>query len=128
MAQAGGVADRLECLGGDMFADPLPADCDATLLSNVLHDWDVPECRRLVAKAAAALPRGGRLLIHDAFLNDDHSGPLYPALFSVALMLLTEGRNYSGGEYASWMQAAGLAPGQPQPTLVHSSVLVGVKP
>jgi SAM-dependent methyltransferase len=126
-AQQYGVADRLTCQPGDMFKDPLPAGCDAILLSNVLHDWDVPECERLVAKAAAALPAGGRLLIHDAFLHDDHSGPLYPALFSVALMIMTGGRNYSGAEYAAWMRAAGLAPGQPIPTLVHSSVLVGTK-
>jgi len=126
-AQQYGVADRLTCRPGDMFRDPLPADCDAILLSNVLHDWGVPECERLVAKAAAALPAGGRLLIHDAFLHDDHSGPLYPALFSVALMIMTEGRNYSGAEYAAWMSAAGLTPDQPIPTLVHSSVLVAAK-
>jgi predicted O-methyltransferase YrrM len=123
-----GVADRLQCIAGDMFADPLPNDCDCTLLSNVLHDWDVPQCRQLVQKSAAALPSGGRLLIHDAFLNDDHSGPLYPALFSVALMVLTEGRNYSRAEYKSWLREAGLSPGEPIPTLVHSSVLVGTKP
>jgi predicted O-methyltransferase YrrM len=122
-----GVADRLKCISGDMFADLLPDNCDVALLSNVLHDWDIPECRRLVIKAAAALPSGGRLLIHDAFLNDDHSGPLYPALFSVALMLLTEGRNYSGADYKAWMREGGLTPGEPIPTLVHSSVLLGVK-
>jgi 3-hydroxy-5-methyl-1-naphthoate 3-O-methyltransferase len=110
-----------------MFADALPSDCDAILLSNVLHDWDIPVCRQLVAKSAAALTRGGRLLIHDAFLNDDYSGPLYPALFSVALMILTEGRNYSGADYKAWMREAGLTPGEPTPTLVHSSVLVGQK-
>jgi hypothetical protein len=126
-AQQYGVADRLTCQAGDMFKDPLPAGCDAMLLSNVLHDWDVPACEQLVAKAAAALPAGGRLIIHDAFLNDDLSGPLYPALFSVALMIMTEGRNYSGAEYAAWMRAAGLKPAQPIPTLVHSSVLVGSK-
>ncbi|HEU5118751.1 MAG TPA: methyltransferase, partial [Isosphaeraceae bacterium] len=38
-----GVSDRLECHPGDMFADPVPPDCDAVLLSNILHDWDVPE-------------------------------------------------------------------------------------
>jgi SAM-dependent methyltransferase len=126
-AEQYGVADRLECVAGDMFADPMPAGCDVMLLSNVLHDWDVPECERLVTKCAAALPRGGRLLIHDAFLNDDHSGPLYPALFSVALMVMTEGRNYSGAEYKAWLTAAGLEPGEVLPTLVHSSVLVGTK-
>jgi predicted O-methyltransferase YrrM len=126
-AQQYGVADRLKCHAGDMFADPLPNDCDVHLLSNVLHDWDIPECRRLVAKSAAALPAGGRLLIHDALLHDDHSGPLYPALFSVALMIMTEGRNYSGAEYKARMTESGLTPGQPVPTLVHSSVLVGAK-
>jgi SAM-dependent methyltransferase len=123
-----GVSDRLQCVAGDMFADRLPDDCDVMLLSNVLHDWDIPECRRLVAKCAAALPPGGRLLIHDAFLHDDQSGPLFPALFSVALMIMTEGRNYSGAEYKAWMSEAGLSPGEPIPTLVHSSVLVGAKP
>jgi SAM-dependent methyltransferase len=126
-AEQYGVADRLSCQAGDMFADALPRDCDAILLSNVLHDWDVPACRHLVKRCADALLHGGRLLIHDAFLHDDHSGPLYPALFSVALMVMTEGRNYSGAEYRGWMQAAGLTPGEVQPTLVHSSVLVGTK-
>lgn len=126
-AQQYGVADRLQGVAGDMFADPLPAGCDAMLLSNILHDWDVPDCRRLVAKSAAALPAGGRLLIHDVFLNDDQSGPLYAALFSVALMLITEGRNYSGAEYRAWLTEAGLTASEPVPTLVHSSVLVGTK-
>lgn len=122
-----GVQDRLECVAGDMFADPFPGGCDVALMSNVLHDWDVPQCQQLVAKSAAALPTGGRLLIHDVFLNDDLSGPLYAALFSVALMVITEGRNYSGAEYKTWLRAAGLQPGEPIPTLVHSSVLVGAK-
>jgi SAM-dependent methyltransferase len=126
-AERYGVANRLECVAGDMFKDSFPDDCDVILLSNVLHDWDAPECSRLVAKSAASLPPGGRLLIHDAFLNDDHAGPLYPALFSVALMILTEGRNYSAAEYKAWMTAAELTPGEPIPTLVHSSVLVGTK-
>jgi predicted O-methyltransferase YrrM len=127
-AQQYGVADRFECVAGDMFADRFPAECDVMLLSNVLHDWDIPQCRQLVAKSAAALPSGGRLIIHDAILHDDLSGPLYPALFSVALMIMTEGRNYSGAEYKTWLVEAGLVPGEPIPTLVHSSALIGTKP
>ena len=59
--QTYGVADRLELRAGDMFADPVPGDCDVVLLSNILHDWDVPECRTLLNRCADALPTGGRL-------------------------------------------------------------------
>ena len=52
MAEAFGVADRLTCQPGDMFRDPPPADADVVLLSNVLHDWDVPECRSLLTRCA----------------------------------------------------------------------------
>jgi SAM-dependent methyltransferase len=127
MAQAHGVAERLECLPGDMFADPVPDDCDVMLLSNVLHDWDVPQCRALIARLAAALPAGGRLLIHDVFLDDDHAGPLPVALYSAALFSLTEGRAYSAREYRSWLGEAGLTAGGLVPTLVHCGVLPGVK-
>lgn len=121
-----GVADRLTLHAGDMFADPLPA-ADVILLSNVLHDWDVAECERLVKRCAAALPGGGRLLIHDVFLNDNLDGPLPVALYSASLFSLTEGRAYSGQEYRNWLHLAGLTPSEIVPTLIHCGVLMGSK-
>ena len=126
MAAAYGVADRLECRPGDMFADAAPP-ADVVLLSNVLHDWDVPECRNLISRCAAALPRGGRLLIHDVFLNDALDGPLPIALYSAALFCLTEGRAYSAAEYRGWLTEAGLTPRPVTATLIHCGVLPGVK-
>lgn len=128
MAVNFGVTERLECVPGDMFTDAVPADVDVLLLSNVLHDWDVPECRTLLARCAAALPAGGRLLIHDVFLNDALDGPLPIALYSAALFTLTEGRAYSAGEYRAWMREVGLVPGALLPTLIHCGVLLAVKP
>jgi hypothetical protein len=127
MAHTYGVADRLECVPGDMFADPVPAGCDVMLLSNVLHDWDVPECRALIGRLAAVLPQGGRLLIHDVFLDDDLGGPLPIALYSAALFALTEGRAYSAAEYRGWLSEAGLTPEAIVPTLIHCGVMPAVK-
>jgi hypothetical protein len=122
-----GVEDRLELVPGDMFRDPLPA-ADAVLLSNILHDWDVPECRTLVTKCVEALPVGGTLLIHDVFLNDALDGPLPIALYSAALFTLTEGRAYSVKEYTEWLEDAGLTVSGPVETLIHCGLLIGQKP
>jgi ubiquinone/menaquinone biosynthesis C-methylase UbiE len=122
-----GVTDCVQLQPGDMFVDPLPAGCDIVLLSNILHDWDVPECRTLVGRAAAALAPGGRLWIHDVFLNDALDGPLSIALYSAALFTLTEGRAYSAAEYRELIATAGLQPGPLTPTAVHCGVLEGTK-
>jgi hypothetical protein len=128
MATAFGVADRLECRPGDMFRDSPPGGVDVVLLSNILHDWDVPECRALVARCAGALSPGGQLLIHDVFLNDAHDGPLPIALYSAALFRLTEGRAYSAAEYRAWLTEAGLVPGDITRTLIHCGVLPALRP
>lgn len=127
MAEAYGVAGRLECRAGDMFADRVPEGADVVLLSNILHDWDVPQCQALIRRCAAALPGGGRLLIHDVFLNDALDGPVAIALYSTALFCLTEGRAYSAAEYRTWLQEAGLKVSEVVPTLIHCGVLTGTK-
>ncbi len=127
MAEKHGVADRLEARPGDMFSDPVPDGADVVLLSNVLHDWDVADCWALVSRCASALRPGGRLLIHDVFLNDALDGPLAVALYSASLFRLTEGRAYSAREYRTWLAEAGLVPSEVIPTLIHCGVLPAVK-
>ena len=127
MADAHGVADRLSTQSADMFRDPLPSDADVVLYSNILHDWDIPECRALIARGAEALRPGGELLIHDVFLNDALDGPLPIALYSTALFTLTEGRAYSAAEYRAWLTEAGLTADAITPTLIHCGVLAGRK-
>jgi hypothetical protein len=123
-----GVAERVTLVPGDMFNDPMPAGADAILLSNILHDWDVPECQAIVDRCAAALPVGGRLLIHDTLLNDALDGPLPIALYSAALFCFCVGRAYSAAEYRAMLTAAGLKPAaEVVPTLVHCSVVTGTR-
>lgn len=121
------LESRVTLQQGDMFTDDLRQECDVILLSNVLHDWDEPECERLIDRCASALPPGGRLVIHDVFLNDDLDGPLPIALYSAALFTLTEGRAYSVREYSTWLTNAGLVLEPLVPTFVHCGALVGRK-
>ncbi len=124
MGEQFGVTDRWQLVPGDMFESELPS-ADAILLSNVLHDWDVPQCQTLISRCASNLPSGGRLLIHDVFLHDALDGPLQIALYSANLFCLTEGRAYSAAEYRNWLTQAGLTPQPIVPTLIHCGVLEG---
>jgi len=102
-----GCSDRVSVVAGDMLVDRLPADADAHLWSNVLHDWDEPVVRQLIAKSFDALPPGGLVVIHDAFLNAAKNGPLHVAEYSVLLMHSSEGRCYSTREMERYLTAAG---------------------
>ena len=125
-AESYGVTERMEFIEGDMFTAPMPP-ADFVLLSNILHDWDVPDCRRLIARARECLRSGGRLLIHDVLLNDSLDGPLAVACYSAQLFTLTEGRAYSTAEYRAWMSEAGFKLGEITPTLAHCHVISGVR-
>jgi SAM-dependent methyltransferase len=128
IAAASGVGDRIEFVAGDMFTDHVPPGCDVVLLSNILHDWDEPECRALIGKCASPLPSGGAVLIHDVFLDDSLDGPLPVALYSAALFSLTEGRAYSAAEYRTMVSAsANLTSGEVTPTLIHCGVMPAIK-
>jgi len=102
-----GCTARIDVVTGDIFSPALPTGFDAHLWSNVLHDWDEKTVRELLAKSAAALPRGGLLIIHDAFINAEKTGPLHIAEYSALLMNITEGKCYSIAEYRSYLFDAG---------------------
>lgn len=121
-----GCADRVSVTTGNMF-EGLPQDCDVHLYSNVLHDWDVKEVRQLLAISHAALPPGGLLIIHDAFINADKTGPQHVAEYSCLLMHSTQGKCYSTGEYAELLTEAGFTPGDYQDTVVGRGFMVAVK-
>jgi predicted O-methyltransferase YrrM len=102
-----GCSDRVNVVAGDMLVDRLPTDADVHLWSNVLHDWDEPIVRQLIGKSFDALPAGGLIVIHDAFLNNAKNGPLHVAEYSVLLMHSSEGRCYSTREMEEYLAGAG---------------------
>ncbi len=103
------LTDRIRFESGDFLADPLPKNFDVAWLSHVLHSDGPAACSILLQKAVAALEPDGKLFIQEFILNDDKSGPLFPALFSLNMLIGTErGQSYSESELASMMSHAGL--------------------
>lgn len=123
-----GFADRVEVIGANLFEPPLPAEFDMHLWSNVLHDWDVPEVRWLLAASFATLPAGGLFIMHDVFLNEAKDGPPAAAAYSVTLAHATQGRCYGTGEIRGWLEEVGFVDFQYQDTTAGRGVATARKP
>ncbi|MDT0448189.1 methyltransferase [Streptomyces hesseae] len=102
------VGDRVNALGGDFFADDLPTGYDAILLTNILHDWSDEESARILAKCHAALGPGGEVIIGEAFLDDDGTGPVAGAVAGLNMLVETAaGTNRSREAYTGMLTRAG---------------------
>ncbi|MDA8169954.1 MAG: methyltransferase [Nitrospiraceae bacterium] len=102
-------AKGIRFIKGDFHRDDIGGGYDLVLMSNILHSNSPEDCRMLLKKAAASLNAGGRAVIHEFYLGEDHATPLSSALFSINMLVNTPGgRCYSFSEYKSFMRAAGI--------------------
>lgn len=118
--------DRVEVAAGDMFTDPWP-ETDVHLFSNVLHDWEEPEVETLLRRSAQYLPAGGLVVIHDALLNEDKSGPIEVAEYSALLMNVTQGKCYAISEYRSLLERIGFGQVTAESTAADRGFMTAIK-
>ncbi|KAF6072904.1 acetylserotonin O-methyltransferase [Phyllostomus discolor] len=93
-------------LGGDFFRDPLP-DADLYVLARVLHDWADEKCTRLLARVHRVCKLGGGVLVIESLLDEDGRGPLTTQLYSLNMLVQTEGRERTPAQYRALLAAAG---------------------
>ncbi|MBW2042309.1 MAG: methyltransferase domain-containing protein [Deltaproteobacteria bacterium] len=126
-----GMKDRISFHGGDYLKDAIPGTYDVAWLSHILHGEGPAECRDLVRKAVSVLEPGGLILIHDFILNDSMDGPLFPALFSLNMLLGTpKGQSYSQRQIIDILQGAGVEDIRRHPFRgpTESGILMGTAP
>lgn len=100
---------RINFVAGDFQHDLLAGDYDVAWLSHVLHGEGEAGCAIMLQKTVAALQPGGLLLVQEFILDDTRDSPLFPALFSLNMLLGTpQGKAYSAIEIKSLLEAAGL--------------------
>jgi hypothetical protein len=100
------AGDRIITHRADLWDDPFPR-ADVHFYSNILHDWPPEKGRFLLEKSFAALAPGGRILLHEGLFDDDKSGPAVIAGYSVWMLALAEGQQYSGRELTEMLTNAG---------------------
>lgn len=129
------VAEKIRVKEGNVLTDELPGGADVALISTVLDGYDEPECRALLKKVFSVLTPGGVLIVNEMMLNEERTGPLFPALFSLELMVeRNTGDARTVGEIRQWMKDAGFVAMKTRPlrakgeTFLNCKIVVGRKP
>ena len=121
------MSDRLRFYPGDALTDPLPP-ADVLIMGHLLHGWDLETTRRVVGKAYAALPDGGRLIVYDAIIDDERRRNAFGLLMSLNMLIETPGGfDYTGAECREWMREVGFRESYVEPLAGPDSMVVGIK-
>ena len=104
-----GMQQRVTFMPGDYIDDCITGRFDAVWMSHILHGESADDCQRIIQMAADCLNPGGVAVIHEFILDDTLDRPLFPALFSLNMLVVTEnGRAYSQSQISDMFENAGL--------------------
>jgi hypothetical protein len=125
--EANGLSARVQFQPGSFFTDPLP-NTDVIMMGHILHDWNLDEKRMLIAKAYAALPVGGALIVYDAIIDDERSKNVFGLLMSLNMLIETPGGfDYTGTDCIGWLNEAGFKETRVEHLVGPDSMVVGIK-
>jgi SAM-dependent methyltransferase len=103
-----GLSSRISFVAGDFELEELPTGFDVAWLSHILHGVGPQACVGILKKTISALEPGGMIMIQEFILDDSKVAPVFPALFSLNMLLGTpDGQAYSEGELIEMLAAAG---------------------
>lgn len=121
------LQDRLRFAKLDFFSEPLPKG-DVVIMGHILHDWDLPTKRMLIAKAYDALPAGGAFIVFEALIDDERKKNAFGLLMSLNMLIETRGGfDYTGADCAAWMRDAGFKQTRVEYLNGPDSMVVGLK-
>ncbi|XP_027698191.1 acetylserotonin O-methyltransferase isoform X1 [Vombatus ursinus] len=91
---------------GDFFRDPIPK-ADLYILARILHDWADNKCVQLLTNIHQACKPGCGVLVIETLLAEDKRGPLTSQLYSMNMLVQTEGKERTPTEYRKIFTQAG---------------------
>lgn len=104
-----GLSERITFKDVDFIEEGIEGAFDAAWLSHILHGENPDDCKRIIRKAVSAMESGGMIIIHEFILNNSMDSPLFPALFSLNMLLGTDGgQAYSEQQISDMLSDAGV--------------------
>ena len=103
-----GLADRIAIKEGDYNESEFGSGFGMVLLSAICHINSPEQNVDLLRRTHAALRPGGLIVISDFILDEDGTGPVWAALFSLNMLVGTKsGASYEESAYRAWLDQAG---------------------
>ncbi|KAL0969512.1 hypothetical protein UPYG_G00228250 [Umbra pygmaea] len=91
---------------GDFFDGDIPP-ADLYILARILHDWQEDKCVQLLKKIHTCCQPGGGVLLVEALLFENHRGPVMAQVFSLNMLVQTEGKEHPPSQYSNMLSSAG---------------------
>ncbi|KAL3049493.1 hypothetical protein OYC64_008864 [Pagothenia borchgrevinki] len=98
--------DAVEFQSGDFFSDEIPP-ADLYVLARIIHDWPEEKCVTLLKKIHDSCRPGGGVLLVEALLFENRRGPVTAQIFSLNMLVQTEGRERPPSEYTRILEKTG---------------------
>jgi acetylserotonin N-methyltransferase len=124
--QQSAVASRIEVASGDFFRDALP-HADLFAMSRIVHDWPEEKIHPLLTKIYERLPSGGGILLAEKLLEENKTGPTSAQLQSLNMLVCTEGKERSLGEYRRMLERTGFREVQGRVTGSPLDAIIAIK-
>jgi SAM-dependent methyltransferase len=104
---AAGLEDRVACVSGDFFADPLP-QADVITMGMVLHDWNLDRKMHLIRSAYDALPAGGAFIVIENLIDDARRENAFGLMMSLNMLIeFGDAFDFTGSDFAGWCREVG---------------------
>jgi SAM-dependent methyltransferase len=103
------LTDRVEAVGGDFFADPLPK-ADVITMGMILHNWNLERKKHLIRQAYDALPEGGAFIVVENLIDDDRRENAFGLMMSLNMLIeFGDAFDFTGADFREWCTEAGFS-------------------
>ena len=102
-----GLSERVQADVVDFLHDEFPR-ADIITMGMILHDWNLPHKKMLIAKAYRALPKGGVLIAIENIIDDERRKNVFGLLMSLNMLIeFGDAFDFTGADFAGWCEEAG---------------------
>jgi hypothetical protein len=124
MLERENVAERVEKIGGDFFAEVPSAD--GYIMKHIIHDWDDERCVKILQSINRAMNENGKLLIAESVVPENNE-PHYSKLLDLEMLVSPGGVERTANEYEELLARAGFRLTRVIPTKSPFSIIEAVK-